>query len=97
MSLPNLNVGKRGSRTDASRRLAIRPAGFLRFALAVHRGLRFNRDRNPSVADGQDNRMGPIRRRELVSDRAQVVSNGPFADPENLANLSIRPTTRDVR
>ena len=58
--------------------------------------LGLDRDRDPAVADGEDDGVGPIRRRELVRDRPQVVANGLLADPEDLADQAIRPSTSDM-
>ena len=60
------------------------------------RTLGLDRDRDPAVADGEDDGVGPIRRRELVRDRPHVIANGLLADLEDLTDRAIRPSTSDV-
>jgi len=54
--------------------------------------IRLNRDRDPAVADREDDSVRPIRCRELVRDRPEMIADRLLADPKDLPDLAVRPT-----
>ena len=58
--------------------------------------IRLDRDRDPAVADREDNGVRPIRRRELVRDRPEVVTNRLLADPQDLPDLAVGATASNM-
>ena len=58
--------------------------------------IRLNRDRDPAVADREDDGVRAIRCRELVRDRPKVVADRLLADPQDLPDLAVRATASDL-
>jgi len=58
--------------------------------------IRLDRDRDPAVADREDNGVRPIGRRELVRDRPEVVTNRLLADPQGLPDLAVGATASNM-